>query len=92
MVPASWQLCDFPPGVASRSAGVAVAQAAGDRRPARDVVGSGPDLVLSGASGGIHGERPRIVKQIGVDARLVADGVSGPFTASMSISQERLRR
>jgi hypothetical protein len=48
--------------------------------------------VLSGASGGIHGEGPRIAKQIGVDARLVADGVSGPFTASTSISQERLRR
>jgi putative ABC transport system permease protein len=49
----------------------------------------GMTLLMTGFSGSLHNEGPRIVAAVGADAWLVADGAPGPFTTSTPIRPPR---
>jgi putative ABC transport system permease protein len=52
----------------------------------------GMTLLMTGFSGSLHNEGPRIVAAVGADAWLVADGAPGPFTTSTPVQAAEAQR
>jgi putative ABC transport system permease protein len=52
----------------------------------------GMTLLMTGFSGSLHNEGPRIVAAVGADAWLVADGAPGPFTTSTPVRAAEAQR
>jgi putative ABC transport system permease protein len=52
----------------------------------------GMTLLMTGFSGSLHNEGPRIVAAVGADAWLVADGAPGPFTTSTPVPAVEAQR